>query len=97
MEKGRVGFRWCRLLGVETVIAVYVSCMLLRCLVRGPVCATIVSLLAIAYFVGALICSSGQPEHIHRDNTCSHNPFKVFCWLLALVGVLVYSRIRYGL
>jgi hypothetical protein len=95
MDKGRIGIRWCRLLGVETVIAVYVSWMLLRCFVRGPVCATLVSVLAATYFAGVLICSSGPPQHFHRDHTCRHNPFALFCWLLALVEVLVYSRIRY--
>ncbi len=95
MEKGRIGFRWCRLLGVETVIAVYVSCILLRCLTRGTLCATVVGVLAFAYFVGALISGSGQPDRIHRDAASRCNPFTLFCWLLALVEVLVYSRMRY--
>jgi hypothetical protein len=97
MEKERVGFRWCRLLGVETVIAVYVSCVLLRCLLRGPVCATIVSALALAYFAGALVYGNRRPEHARRDNADMLDPFSVFCWLLALVEVLIYSGIHYGL
>jgi hypothetical protein len=97
MEKERLGFRWCRLLGVETVIVVYLSYMLLRYLFRGPVCAAIVSVLAVAYFVGALIYDNKPPERIRRDNASSSNPFKAFCWLLALVEVFIYSRIRYGL
>ena len=95
MEKGRIGFQWCRLLGVETVIAVYVSCLLLRCLMRGTVCATVVSFVALAYFAGALIGGNGPSEHNHRDAGRRHHPFTLFCWLLALVEVLVYSRIRY--
>jgi hypothetical protein len=95
MEKGRIGFRWCRLLEVETIIAVYVSCMLLRSLVRGPICATATSLVASAYFVCVLIGGGRQPEPVHRGRACRCNPFTLFCWCLALVEVLVYSRIRY--
>lgn len=95
MEKGRIGFRWCRLLGVETVIAVFASYMLLRCFVRESACATAVSLLAVAYFTSVLIGGNGQPGRFRRAPTCRHNPFALFCWLLALVEVLVYSRMRY--
>jgi hypothetical protein len=97
MEKERLRFRWCRLLGVEAVIAAYVSYMLLKYLLRGPVGAAIVSVLAIAYFGSALICGNNRPECSYRDHANSPTRFSVFCWLLALVEVLVYSRIRYGL
>jgi hypothetical protein len=97
MEKERAGSRWCRLLGVEAVIAVYVSYMLLKYLLRGPVGTALVSGLAMAYFAGALIGGSGPPQRLRRDNPHLPNPLRIGCWLLALVEVLVYSRIRYGL
>jgi hypothetical protein len=95
MEKRYYGLRWRRLLGVEAVMAAYVSYMLLNYVLRGPVGAPLVSLLALVYFASALICGNSRPQI--ASSTAPPSSFKVFCWLLAFVEVLVYSRIRYGL
>jgi hypothetical protein len=96
MEKERARFRWCRLLGVEAAGAVYVSFLFCGYILHNRLYEGLVGLLAAAYFFGVLVYGNGPPAHARNESGHSPTVLETFCWLVALIEVLVYSRIRYG-
>ena len=96
MKKERARFRWYRLLGVEAVGAAYVSFLFCGYMLHNRLYEGLVGLLAAAYFFGVLVYGNRPSTHIHSDNSHSPTFLETFCWLITLIEVLIYSRIRYG-